>query len=95
MLRAAVDSSTDPDEHRAQIERLRSEVDRTFVDLIERGNDLGAFDTPHPRLVAIALESLGVDIARWYREGGWTEDEIADAYVELALRIARADRPGR
>ena len=51
----------------------------------------GAFDTPAPRMTALALLSLGVDVSRWYREDGeWSVDEIADYYCELALRMVGA-----
>ncbi|WP_269093272.1 hypothetical protein [Mycobacterium intracellulare] len=35
--------------------------------------------------------SLGIDLARWYRDGGrWTPDEIGEAYADFALRIVAA-----
>ena len=78
------------DQHLGEMRRLRHEVDTLFADLVARGIASGAFSTPHPRMATVALQSLGIDIARWYREGGWSEDEIADAYVEMALRIVGA-----
>jgi hypothetical protein len=58
---------------------------------VEAGVASGAFDVPDPRMTAVALLSLGIDIARWYREEGeWTPEDIADHYVHLALRLVGA-----
>jgi hypothetical protein len=46
------------------------------------------FHVPDLEIAALALLSLGIDVARWYREGrGWSADDIADQYAELALRL--------
>ncbi|WP_281180775.1 hypothetical protein [Nocardia lijiangensis] len=51
----------------------------------------GVFDNPNPRMAAIALLSLGIDLARWYRDDGrWSSEEIGDYYVDLGLRIVGA-----
>jgi Tetracyclin repressor-like, C-terminal domain len=55
---------------------------------VERGVQAGVFETPHPTMAATALVSLGIDIARWYREeGAWSPEEIGDFYADLALRM--------
>lgn len=77
-------------EHRAEIDVLRTGIDRELRDLVAAGVAAGAFDTPDPALAATALASMGIDIARWYRDGGWSADEIADAYVDMAVRIVGA-----
>ncbi len=39
----------------------------------------------------IALQSLTIDAARWYRPGSWrTPQAIGTAYGDLALRLVRA-----
>ena len=59
--------------------------------MIERGVAAGAFDTPDPAMTATALLSLGIDVARWYREdGSWTPQDIAGHYRDLALRMVGA-----
>ncbi|MBO9523101.1 MAG: TetR family transcriptional regulator [Nocardioidaceae bacterium] len=78
------------DRHQAEIQIIRHRIDQLFTDLVARGTAAGVFDPPNQRMAVVALQSLGIDIARWYREGGWSEDEIADAYVEMALRIVGA-----
>ena len=42
-------------------------------------------------MTATALLSLGIDVARWYRDdAGWTPEQVAAHYRDLALRMAGA-----
>ena len=67
---------------------LRRQIEQEMRDVVERGVAEGAFTTSDPHMTALALLSLGIDVARWYRdEGEWTPAQIADHYCELALRI--------
>lgn len=78
-------------EHLAEIRRIRHLIGQEIRDLVERGVASGAFDVPDPRVAAVALLSLGIDIARWYRdEGDWSPEDIAERYVQIALRIVGA-----
>ncbi|MFI1234671.1 TetR family transcriptional regulator [Nocardia salmonicida] len=78
-------------EHYAEILDIRHRIDREIRGLVERGVAAGVFDTPSPRMAAVALLSLGIDIARWYRdEGEWSPEDIAAAYADMALRIVGA-----
>lgn len=75
-------------EHLREITDLRQQIDGEMRRLVEAGVAAGRFDTPDPRMAAAALLSLGIDIARWYRDdGGWSPEDIAERYVEMALRI--------
>ena len=59
--------------------------------LIERGLAIGAFGIPDPRMTTLALLSLGIDIARWYREDGrWSPEDVGTLYAEMAVRIVGA-----
>lgn len=79
------------DEHRDAIDELRTGIDRELRDLVREGVAAGAFDTPDPALAATALASMGIDIARWYREDGeWSPAQIGDYYSDLALRLVGA-----
>ncbi len=72
---------------------IRHQIDQEIRQVIEAGVAAGAFDTSDPRMATVALLSLGIDIARWYTdEGGWTPEDIADQYADLALRIVGAPR---
>ncbi|GAA4385475.1 TetR/AcrR family transcriptional regulator [Tsukamurella soli] len=79
------------DEHRAEILALRRLIDGAIRDVIERGVAAGAFDTPHPRMAAVAILSLGIDTARWFRDdGAWSPEQVGDFYADLALRMVGA-----
>lgn len=74
--------------HRSQIAGIRREIDHVVQDVIQRGVAAGVFHTEDPRMTAVALESMGIDIGRWYREdGSWTAEQIADRYTEMAMRL--------
>lgn len=77
----------------AGIMELRREISAEVRALVERGVADGSFDCPQPSIAATALLSLGIDIARWYREdGSWSPERLGDAYADLALRIVGAHR---
>ncbi|WP_182524517.1 TetR/AcrR family transcriptional regulator [Nocardioides dongkuii] len=79
------------EEHRAEVEELRRRIDRVMRDLLERGAASGHFTTTDPAITATALLSLGIDVARWYREDrGWSPDLVAEHYRGLALRMVGA-----
>jgi AcrR family transcriptional regulator len=78
-------------EHFAEIRDLRRQIEGAIRELVERGVAAGVFDTPDPRMAGVALLSLGIDIARWYREEGrWSPEDIGDHYAEMALRMVGA-----
>ncbi len=77
--------------HLAEIRALRSAIDAEVQGLVATGVASGAFDCPDPRVAAAALLSLGIDIARWYEDGGgWTPEELGEAYAEIAVRVVGA-----
>ncbi len=77
------------DEHQAEITAQRRRIDRVARNLLERGAASGDFATSDPAMTASALLSLGIDVARWYRDDrGWSPDDVAAHYVELARRMA-------
>jgi AcrR family transcriptional regulator len=79
-------------EHLGEIADIRRSIEQEMRHVVEAGVASGAFHTSSPRMTALALLSLGIDVARWYRdEGEWSPEEIADYYGEIALRIVGAD----
>lgn len=79
------------DEHLAEIRAIRHDIDLVVRDVLDRGVAAGVFTTPDSRMTALAILSLGIDVARWYRdEGRWTPDEVAAHYRLLALRMVGA-----
>ena len=75
-------------DHLAEIRGIRHEIEDEIRRLVTRGVEAGVFDARDPRIAAAALLSLGIDLARWYRDGGrWTPDEIGEEYAAMAMRI--------
>ncbi|HLU60312.1 MAG TPA: TetR family transcriptional regulator [Pseudonocardia sp.] len=78
-------------EHFAEIRELRRRIEAELRALIERGVAAGVFTVPDPSMACTALLSLGIDIARWYREEGrWSPEDIGERYAEMALRMVGA-----
>lgn len=77
-----------------EVRELRRQISAELRELVERGVADGSFACPDPRIAATALLSLGIDIARWYREEhSLTPEELGEAYAALALRIVGAGDP--
>ena len=78
-------------EHAEEIRGLRRQISAELRALVESGIADGSFDCPDPRIAATALLSLGIDIARWYREDRtWSPEDLGTAYAGVALRIVGA-----
>ncbi|HRY10103.1 MAG: TetR/AcrR family transcriptional regulator [Actinobacteria bacterium] len=76
------------DEHRREIDALRRAIRHKVQSVVVRGVADGSFDTPDPKMAAMAILSLGIDIARWHRvEASWPARRIVAFYTDLALRI--------
>jgi AcrR family transcriptional regulator len=79
-------------EHNREIRQIRQSIDHEVRRVVESGVASGVFHVRDPRMATLALLSLGIDIARWYRdEGTWTPEDLGDHYAELALRIVGAN----
>jgi AcrR family transcriptional regulator len=78
-------------EHREAVGGMRREITAIVRAVVDAGVDSGEFHTDDPRTTTRALLSMGIDIARWYREdGNLTPEQIGDFYAELALRVVGA-----
>lgn len=76
------------DEHLAEVAAVRRSIEAEVRALVERGVTAGAFDVPDPQMTTLALLSLGIDVARWFRdEGSWSPEDVGDHYAALALRM--------
>jgi AcrR family transcriptional regulator len=81
-------------EHRREIGARRRDIDQHMRDVITAGVDQGVFDVPDIPGTTLALLSLAVDVARWYRDDGRRSAEsVADLYADLAVRMVRAQGP--
>lgn len=78
-------------EHYAEIREMRRRIEKELFNIVQAGVAAGDFDTPDPQMATVALLSLGIDIGRWYRDGGrWSPEYTANRYAEMALRIVGA-----
>lgn len=78
-------------EHLEEIMTLRHRIDVELIGLIAEGIEAQAFDIPDPRIAASAILSLGIDLARWFRDDfRLSPDELGAEYADIALRIVRA-----
>jgi AcrR family transcriptional regulator len=78
-------------EHRAVIAALRREIESSVRDVVEAGVREGEFEVEDVRGTVLAILSLAIDVARWYRiEGRRTPAEVGALYAELALRMVAA-----
>ncbi|MEP7192888.1 MAG: TetR/AcrR family transcriptional regulator [Actinomycetota bacterium] len=78
-------------EHREEVITLRKQIDAEVRDVLAAGVASGDFDVPDLGMTTLALQSLTIDVARWYKPGiRRTPEAIGTAYGALALRLVRA-----
>ena len=77
--------------HREEVITLRKQIDAVVMDVLTAGVDGGDFDVPDLAMTTLALQSLAIDVARWYKPGiRRTPEAIGTAYGDLALRLVGA-----
>jgi AcrR family transcriptional regulator len=82
-------------EHLVEIRGIRHAIEGDIRRLVARGVAAGRFDVADPAIAAAAVLSLGIDLARWYQDGGrWTPEQIGHHYADMALRIVGASNVG-
>jgi AcrR family transcriptional regulator len=78
-------------EHRDEVMTLRKQIDAEVRKVLAAGVASGDFDVPDLTMTTLALQSLTIDVARWYKPGiRRTPEAIGTAYGNLALRLVRA-----
>jgi AcrR family transcriptional regulator len=78
------------EEHFAEVAACRRGIDAVVRETLDYGVERGAFDVPDVGGAALVLLSLGVDVARWYREdGARTPESIGELHADLAVRMFR------
>ncbi len=71
---------------------LRGQSTALFVEVIQRGVEMGRFSAPHPMTVAAAIGAMGLRIPYWYEPSPELGVErLADLQAELALRMLGVD----
>ncbi|MDF8264510.1 TetR/AcrR family transcriptional regulator [Luteipulveratus flavus] len=78
-------------EHREVVDGLRDEIGEVMHDVLAAGQGSGEFRLDDIELIARSIAGMGVDVARWYEDGGpWTPEQIAEHQAEAALRMVVA-----
>ncbi|MER5625719.1 TetR/AcrR family transcriptional regulator [Streptosporangium sp. NPDC002544] len=78
----------------APVLSIRAGGRRLLIDILNEGLAQGLFDMPDTFLAMTAISGMGMRVAGWYGTGvPYTPEEVADAYADLALRIAGATIP--
>lgn len=81
-------------EHYAEIVTMRRRTEEILRGMLADGVAAGEFQVADLRGTALAVLSLCIDVARWFRSGGpRTPEEIGALYAGLALRMVGAE-PG-
>jgi AcrR family transcriptional regulator len=76
------------DEHKAEVLAVRLDANRILLDVVERGQRLGAFAPGDPMLVVAAIGAMGIRVAEWWHpEIGVSADELASTYAEFARKL--------
>lgn len=80
-------------EHLATVLAIRREIDRALRSVIEAGVRAGRFACTDVGGSALAIESLAIDVSRWFdsERSRWTPSELAAMYARFALRIVQSD----
>ena len=77
-------------EHYTEIAALRRDIDSVVRETLDYGIACGAFSVPDVGGAALAILSLTIDVARWYRPGGHrTPEAIGALHADLAERMFR------
>jgi AcrR family transcriptional regulator len=80
------------EEHYEEILRLRRETNEIFHAIIGQGVADGTFGSVDVNRVTRAIQSLVIDLARWYRlDGSDSPEQLGQYYGELALHMVAAD----
>lgn len=76
-------------ENAASALALRARCRGFLADVLADGARSGKFRLVDPTLTAIAIGGLGMQIAHWFAPGmSYTRERVADAYAQMALRMA-------
>jgi AcrR family transcriptional regulator len=67
---------------------IRFEANRLLLDVVERGQQLGAFTPGDPMLAVAAIGAMGIRVAEWWHPDiGFGIEEVADTYAGFAVKL--------
>jgi AcrR family transcriptional regulator len=75
-------------EHRDEVAKMRRKTEAVLRSAIQDGVRSGVFSVSDVRSMTRAILSLGIDVARWFRDDAdLTPTALGDLYAVLALRM--------
>jgi len=76
------------EEHKSVVLAIRLDANRMFIDVVERGQRLGAFAAMDPMLAVAAIGAMGIRVAEWWHpDVGVSIDEVAETYATFARKL--------
>jgi len=76
------------DEHKQEVLAIRLDASRLFLDIVERGQRLGAFTEVDPMLAVAAIGAMGIRVAEWWSpDSGSTIAEVEETYASFACKL--------
>lgn len=78
-------------DHLAEVAAIRDSIEGVLRSVLRSGVRAGAFRIKDVPTTGLAILSLCIDVARWYKpSAGRSPESIGRTYAELALRMTRA-----
>lgn len=75
-------------EHLDTVMAMRREITQRIRAIVDAGIEHAEFDVADSLATTNAVLSMGIDVARWYRDGSsLSPEEMGDFYAELATRM--------
>lgn len=83
-----------PTAQRARLAQIQRPLFEQLRDILSSGESVGVFSVLDATVTALAIISMANYVFTWYRPtGSLSVEEIAEAYADLALRLARGHTP--
>ena len=76
------------DEDKAVVLAIRLDANRLFLDVVERGQRLGAFAPVDPMLAVAAIGAMGIRVAEWWRpDVDVSVESVEETYATFAVKL--------
>lgn len=81
------------DSGRRLVVAMRDDQEALFRDVVERGVEVGVFETRFPRDAVRGILNMGQSVCSWWQaDGPMSPKELADRYADLALSMVQRVR---
>lgn len=76
------------DEDKSEVLAIRMDANRLFLDVVERGQRLGAFGPVDPMLAVAAIGAMGIRVGEWWHpDVGMSVEHVEETYAEFARKL--------